>query len=319
MRNARWNVSGVSYHLIWRFVDRSWFFTADTERRKYLRLLGNAFGATDWKLLAYALMSNHIHVHAVAGRLPMSSWTKRVNSPFVRWMNKRHDRLGGMMADRARDYAVLPENEGAVIAYIHNNPVRAGIAADAAGSSWTSHRAYLGLDEAPPWLNIDEGFSRARVGTPEAFEQLVRDGASVGRAELMTLGNAKSRGALVMATPVSTVAASVVARPFASIRHDPRRVVRIVADELGLSLTDVCSRRRSPAIVSAHRIVAHVGRWLGFAASNIAASLGMSPQGVGHAMLRELTPFERASAQNAVERLEFESQRLMSKASLASM
>jgi hypothetical protein len=39
-----------------------------------------------------------------------------------------------------------------LIRYVHNNPVRAGLAARASESSWSSHRAYLGLEACPSWL-----------------------------------------------------------------------------------------------------------------------------------------------------------------------
>jgi hypothetical protein len=39
-----------------------------------------------------------------------------------------------------------------LLRYVHNNPVRAGIVERASESSWSSHRAYLGLEFCPPWL-----------------------------------------------------------------------------------------------------------------------------------------------------------------------
>jgi len=308
MRTARWNVSGVSYHLIWRFVDRGWFFREPAERAMYLRLLGRALAASDWRLLAYALMSNHIHLHAVAGEQPMSSWTKRVNSPFVRWMNDKHGRLGSILAGRARDFAVLPENEGALISYIHNNPVRAGLVENAAGSTWTSHRAYLGLDASPPWLHVAEGMSRARIPTSDAFADFVRAGTCVGRDEFLTLRSAmRPRGTFAAGPAISTVTtAPVLARPFSFIRPAPDRLVRLAADAASVSLEDVCSRRRAPAIVSARRIAARLARYVGVSGSDLAAALAMSPQGLVDAARHPLSETEERALERAVERLRFE-------------
>src|SRR5687768_2651967 len=110
-RTARYNVPGTTHHVISRFVDRHWFFTAHEERETYLRMLGRALSQTDWRCLAYALMSNHIHLALVAGEAPMSSWTKSVNSPFALYMNKRHGRLGPLFAGRGKDYGTVPRKE----------------------------------------------------------------------------------------------------------------------------------------------------------------------------------------------------------------
>ncbi|HSN29607.1 MAG TPA: hypothetical protein VLT45_25145, partial [Kofleriaceae bacterium] len=142
MRIARVIAPHVFYHLIWRFVDHSWFFTDDHERATYLRLLERALTKSDWRCVAYALMSSHIHIGAVAGRDPLEHWAKSVGSPFARWMNHRHGRLGPVMADRPDSIAVASERERYVVAYIHNNPVRARVVPVARDSTWTSHHVF---------------------------------------------------------------------------------------------------------------------------------------------------------------------------------
>ena len=89
-------------------------------------------------------MSNHIHVAMIAGAAPLESWAKRVHSPFATWMNRQRGRLGPLIADRPKDIAVPDDRVPHLIAYIHNNPVRAGIVERAVGSVWTSHLAYTG-------------------------------------------------------------------------------------------------------------------------------------------------------------------------------
>jgi hypothetical protein len=53
-----------------------------------------------------------------------------------------------------------------LICYIHRNPVRAGVVADPANNDWTSHRAYLGLDPRPSWLDIATGLELAAETDP---------------------------------------------------------------------------------------------------------------------------------------------------------
>src|SRR5882672_7702845 len=126
-----------------RCIDREWLIANDEDRALYLRLLGSAVTRSDWLCFAYSLMSNHIHLGFVGGRVPLGSLLKRVNSPFARWTNANVDRIGPMFADRPAAWEIRRANVGRLIAYIHNNPVRAGVVASAAESSWTSHHAYI--------------------------------------------------------------------------------------------------------------------------------------------------------------------------------
>jgi hypothetical protein len=45
------------------------------------------------------------------------------------------------------------------VAYHHRNPVTAGVVTRPHESTWTSHRAYLRLDPAPPWLDVERALS----------------------------------------------------------------------------------------------------------------------------------------------------------------
>lgn len=308
MRMARHNPRDIVFHLIWRFVDRSWFFNDDDERSMYLRLLGRSLAHTDWRCLAYGLMSNHIHLCMVAGDAPMSSWTRRAHSPFVRWMNERHGRLGSMMADRAKDYAVLPANEAAVIAYIHNNPVRAGVVTAACESTWTSHRCYLGLSPVPPWLCVDEGLARCGLDRL-AFDEWVQSHPGVsGEVELGELQReARKRGALELASPTRMdVRVAIMKRSFGHVRPDPRRIVTLAADAVRTPVDIICSRRKHPSIVAARRIAVHCGLLAGLTGADMAAALGMSRQGISHIALRPLGPDEQEALRVALARLRFE-------------
>ncbi len=261
MRIARLNVPGIVHHLIWRFVDRDWYFTDDVERARYRDWLGRALRDSDWRCLAYALMSNHIHVALVAGNEPLARWSRRVNAPFAVWMNERRQRLGPLFADRARDFVVAPGRTAMLLAYIHNNPVRGGVVGVPADSKWTSHRAYLGLEAAPPWLHVDDGLARASFDTGSDFDAYVRGEArDIKPADLRAIAHAaRKRGAIHVATP-GEVAVPLVARPFARLRPNPSRVVELVCAFAGVATEEVQSRRRNPTLLAARFATVHTCR-----------------------------------------------------------
>jgi hypothetical protein len=280
MRIARQVHPGVVHHIISRFVDRTWFLTDDIERDRYLHLLGRSLHRSDWRCLAYALMSNHLHFAMIAGEEPLASWTKRVNSPFANWMNARHGRLGPVFADRPAAFAMRPCSEGPLIAYIHNNPVRAGLVACAGDSDWTSHRIYTGTRLRPPWLHVDDGLALCGVTASDLDAWVARTTLTNESANLKAVSRAaRAHGAVHVATPtMSPTVVPLVARFFAHIRPDPRAVLDVVAQVTGIPMTEFASRQREHELVDARRVAVHAAKRLGLTGSEIAAALGVGRQ-----------------------------------------
>jgi REP element-mobilizing transposase RayT len=266
-RTPRRNVPGFVYHLISRFVDREWFISNDDERTRYVTLLGRALSASDWRCLAFGVMSNHIHLAVVAGEQPLDAWVRRVHAPFANWMNERHDRIGVMFVRGPKDRAVAPHRVRDVIAYIHKNPVRAGVVADPAASSWTSHRAYLGMMAAPSWLHLTEGLTRSGFADRAAFAAWVA-GSTAGMPDARRIepewqfGEATSRHAPTSHDQLASLA-----------------IVHATATELGIPIAQLCSSRKSAVERLGRSIAVHCAAQLGVLGTDIAAALDISQQG----------------------------------------
>lgn len=300
-RPVRFNIAGTVYHLISRFVDRNWFIEHEAERRGYIRFLGRALLDSDWRCLAYAIMSNHIHLAVVAGEEPMVSWVRRVHAPFAGWMNHRRNRIGSIFVRGPKDFATPPERVARLLAYIHNNPVRAGLVTKAADSTWTSHAAYLGHATRPRWLDVSEGLARAGMQSARELDRWVnQDPGEAPSIDLdRVLRAAHQRGAMEVATPVTSEVpvTLIVARPWAHVRLDPRTVVQLAAREAGLAVEELCSRRKNAEVVEGRLLAVHAGRALGLSVAHIAAALGMTQQG-GSKLSR------RSLEQQTLEKLE---------------
>lgn len=120
---------------------------------EYLGFLGKAAETHDSRIIAYCLMSSHIHLVLQLGNDPLGRLTKQIHAPFGNWVNAQRGGLGTILADRPKSVLVYRETHGMeLIRYVHNNPVRAGVVERASESSWSSHRAYLGVDTSPSWL-----------------------------------------------------------------------------------------------------------------------------------------------------------------------
>jgi hypothetical protein len=271
-RKPRDITPGTEYHLISRFVDREWFIENTYEREHYLRLLGRALAGTDWRLSGYAVMSNHIHLKSIAGHQPLDRWIRMVHSPFADALNRSRNRIGNVFVRGPKAYRVTPESNANLLAYIHNNPVRAGLCADAAGSNWTSHRAYVGDDPVPPWLHVEEGLRRAGFADRRAFDAWVNDPA---RAE--TEYQFTEEHYAQMSTEYG---AAAEARRLDTVKETADRIAQATASAVGITVAQLCSTSRGQLEVLARAVAVRSGRMLGLSGQVIAGALNMSPSRV---------------------------------------
>jgi hypothetical protein len=158
---------GSVQHVISRFVDHEHRFDVPGARSNYLGRVGTALARTDWRVVGYALMSSHVHWVLVAGTRTSAALIKPVHVGFSGWLNRVERRVGPVFADRHRSLTCEAATAAVLLAYVHNNPVRARLVSDPAESSWTSHQAYLGEGPRLPWLDVGLGLQLCGL-TPDA-------------------------------------------------------------------------------------------------------------------------------------------------------
>lgn len=311
-RFARTLLPGSIQHIISRFVNRAFRLVSEQERDAYLLRLSAALARCDWTLLGFALMGNHVHLCALAGQLPSMTLIKPAHTGFAGWLNRSQGTLGPVFAQRHKTIVVPPEHALRLLAYLHNNPVRARLADSPSASSWTSHRAYVGLDPAPPWLQVEQGLHLCGFATSEAgrqaFHQAVCDRAGLPRDPELSgedWAAVRARVRQRVGAPVEIGAAALAAAPGAGAEHSivakpatplrPRwpgevqEVLTLVALQTGISLERLQSRERTRAVAGARRLALLV--WtepLGRSLGEMSMALGLSNQ-AGSALLRRQT------------------------------
>jgi hypothetical protein len=249
-------------------------------------------------------MSNHVHLAAIAGNEPLAAWSRRVNLPFAQWINERSGRIGPVFADRAKCYAIAPPYIANTVAYIHNNPVRAYVVQHARESDWTSHGAYINPVTPLQWLHVDQGLALSGHDR-DTFDSYVEGHPPAPeRPRPEPINRALQRhGVINTATPFDRQF-PLVARAFARVRPDPRRIIELVGASLGLSVDEITSRRRNHWIRAARIAVVHTGLVAGFTGADIAATLGISQQAVSAIAHRAERP--GGICERVVEQLERE-------------
>ena len=179
-RSARLHFPGGVFHIISRCLNRDFLLDGGTERARYLLMLEMASRRTDARVLAWCVMSNHVHLVVRAGEEPLSRLMKRVNTGYARWKNRQDRRHGPLFAERYK--AILVEQETyllELIRYVHLNPLRAGLVEHPDEDRWSSHRAYAAMDPRPGWLDtrfVLQDFGEDQAEQVRAYRAFIEDG-----------------------------------------------------------------------------------------------------------------------------------------------
>jgi REP element-mobilizing transposase RayT len=148
-------VAGGFYHVIARGNERRDIFRDDRDRRLYLARLAECRKRYQFGLLAYCLMSNHVHLAIERGPVSIGKIVLALHAYYAQKFNDRYERVGHLFQGRYKAYLVDCERYlGALIQYIHLNPVRAGLVDRPELYAWSSERHYR-RGGGPEWLDVD--------------------------------------------------------------------------------------------------------------------------------------------------------------------
>ena len=140
--------SGV-YHILFRGVNQQNIFeeTADFNKLKETILIVKK--DMEFEIYAYCFMSNHVHiVMKEKNQGDISLIMKRILTKYARWYNIKYGRNGALIANRYKSVPVeIDEYFLNLIRYIHQNPIKAGIAIKCEDYLYSSYNEYLNKDE----------------------------------------------------------------------------------------------------------------------------------------------------------------------------
>lgn len=138
-RHARQLAESNLYHVMLRGVNRDAIFLEDQDRQRFLHALRLTREASGCVLLAYCLMTNHVHLIVMTTAEPISLVMKRVGVRYVGWFNRKYGRVGHLFQSR---FASLPVEDDAylitLLRYVWRNPVEAGLVAHPEDYPWSS-------------------------------------------------------------------------------------------------------------------------------------------------------------------------------------
>jgi putative transposase len=155
-RRDRCILPGVACHVTQRGVDRQETFSADADRETYLSLMRQNLEDAGVGLLAWCLMTNHIHLIALPERGDsLSVLLRRVHGRYAQYYNARHGRSGHLWQNRYFACSLGPGHLWAALAYVEMNPVRAKLVERPGDYRWSSAAAHLGKPDTSRMVDME--------------------------------------------------------------------------------------------------------------------------------------------------------------------
>ncbi|MBI3301593.1 MAG: transposase [Deltaproteobacteria bacterium] len=285
-RKPRIEFPGACYHVLTRGNHRQVIFHDAADRAYYLERLEHYRHRYRFRLYAYVLMANHVHLLLETGVVPLAKIMQGLQFTYTRYYNRRYRKVGHLFQGRYQ--AILVDRDTylrELVRYVHLNPARLRPPGDPRRYPWSSHRAYLG---EPSPVKVETalvlGQFGSRVGRARhAYGQFMAAGRSLGHqgkyyetVDQRFLGDPRfvaavqrqvrgaresAGGPPVVAFPrlVQAVAQMQHLEPQALLRSDRRRVggnaramlVYLAREWGGLSTKELGRRlQRDPSLIS---------------------------------------------------------------------
>lgn len=205
-RSARSVLEGIPYHVTARGNRSGDVFFNDEDRRRYLGWLHDYSERFDLDVLAYCLMSNHVHLIVTPQASDAIARTlQTLQARHSQCVNARIGWSGHLWHGRFFSTALDDVHLWYAVRYVEMNPVRAGLVTDARDYPWSSAAHHLGIRRdrvirsSSEWGGPVEGWEKElRSPEDEAIAALIRTRTKTGfpcgdEAFLATLSAALGR------------------------------------------------------------------------------------------------------------------------------
>ena len=154
-RRNRCILPGVPCHITQRGVDRCQTFAATRDHLTYLRLLRDNLPDADVRLLGFCLMSNHLHLIAIPQREDsLAVLLRRVQGRYAQYFNTLSGKSGHLWQNRYFACALGAKHLWNALAYVDQNPVRAGVVDQAQQYPWSSAAAHISGNDTAGILDM---------------------------------------------------------------------------------------------------------------------------------------------------------------------
>ena len=143
-RIARKDLNASFFHVMSQGINREKIFYKESYQKKYLNLAKENEKSYNVEIVAYCVMSNHVHMLIYTEEInELSEFMRKINTSYARYFNWSEERVGYVFRDRFKSEPILDEKYlWQCIKYIHKNPVRAKMVSKCEDYEFSSYNDY---------------------------------------------------------------------------------------------------------------------------------------------------------------------------------
>jgi REP element-mobilizing transposase RayT len=132
------------YHITSRGHRKENIFLDEKDKKVFTQKLDETLTKYVITCYTYCLMDNHYHLFIKTAKPNISQALHYLNSSYANWFRTRYQLTGSVFQGRYKSILVDADNYALVLsAYIHLNPLRAGIVNQLEDYPWSSYLDYL--------------------------------------------------------------------------------------------------------------------------------------------------------------------------------
>jgi len=259
-RKPRIHFPGACYHVILRGNAGQDVFFSDQDRSRFCFLLQEGVERYRHRILAYCLMTNHIHLIIQVDEIPLSRIIQNLSFRYTRFINYQKKQFGHLFQGRYK--AILIDIDSyllELIRYLHTNPVRAGIVKTPERYIWSSHTAYL-KKISVPWLSMTPVLSQFASTEQKAialYHKFIQTETDDKSPIMFQKGNFEGR---ILGTDRFIEEALAKAEQNPSNKVTLSQVLSVICTQYSIKLKDLKSNSRQRQLTEPRAVAALVVR-----------------------------------------------------------
>lgn len=158
-RQARLESPTGYYHITQRGMGKQIIFEHDSDYERYLDKLVEYREIFNFKIIAYCLMNNHIHLLIKISNVnELSKLMRAIGTSYANYFNAKYEHSGAVFQNRFNSEIIQDDKYlFDCIKYIHNNPLKAGFSLRE-NYRWSSYNSYASKNGIADISDILEKF-----------------------------------------------------------------------------------------------------------------------------------------------------------------
>lgn len=148
-RHARLKSSSGCYHVVVRGNAGASLFFCDKDKVEFLNLLFVSKKQHHYKIFAFCLLDNHVHIVLQETNSKLSKIMQKINSCYAVYLHNKYARAGHVFQGRFSSEPL--ENKKyllAAVRYVHNNPVEKQVVNEPKEYYWSSFLVYMNAEHS---------------------------------------------------------------------------------------------------------------------------------------------------------------------------